>query len=168
MTEREDTRTLPEGATPATTPTVSQDIGYVLMSLVDSMGAVQDGLFALLNVAADNEDDFAKTAHWMADHIHDRFTHCMSLATTAHEACRIANQSPLKDIAEEAESAAARLRAFVAVEPEVMPHMTAQRAVDGAVADAVFILARALNWGTFEPMREGLRRAGIAAPVGEA
>ncbi len=154
---------------PADLPTIPQDIGTVLLSLVDAMNDVQTGLTAFLNVAADNGSDFSDTAHWMVNRIDADFGKALSLAQAAQNAWRFDAFKPSRDRTAEAEEAAARLRAFAAQEDlGVHPSVTTQKAIDDAVADAVYVLASALRWGQFEPMVDGLRRAGVVALAGEA
>ena len=151
------------------TPTVRQDIGCVLLSMLDAMSDVQTGLAAFMNVAADNEDDFARTAHWAVGKIDADFGKALSLARAAQNAWRFDAFQPSRDRTAAAEEAAARLRAFAAQETLAEhPTVTTQTAIDGAVADAVYVLASALRWGQFEPMVDGLRRAGVVAQGGEA
>ena len=61
MATSHDSGTASARATETPTPTVRQDIGCVLLSMLDAMNDVQTGLVAFMNVAADNEDDFART-----------------------------------------------------------------------------------------------------------
>ena len=145
------------------TPTVRQDIDSVLLHLVDALDKVQTGLTAFMLVAADNDSEFARTAHWMVGQIDANFGHAFSMASAAQDASRVERQRTDRDRASAAEEAAERLREFAETEPEALPHMTAQKAIDGAVTDAVFVLARAMSWGQYEPMVDGLRRAGAHA-----
>ena len=155
--------------TSADAPTVHQDIGCVLLSLVDAMNDVQTGLTAFMNVAADNGSEFSNTAHWMVGQIDADFDKVLSLAKAAQNAWRFDAFQPSRDRTAAAEEAAARLRAFAAQENlSEHPTVTTQTAIDGAVADAVFVLASALRWGQFEPMVIGLQRAGVVAPAGVA
>ncbi|MEI6558508.1 MAG: hypothetical protein WCO00_08870 [Rhodospirillaceae bacterium] len=168
MAENENTTESTEPTSP-NTPTVRQDIGTVLLSLVDAMNDVQTGLTAFLNVAADNGSNFADTAHWMVNRIDADFGKALSHAQAAQNAWRFDAFKPSRDRTAEAEEAAARLRAFAAQEDlGEHPSVTTQKAIDGAVADAVFVLASAMRWGQFEPMVIGLRRAGVVAQGGAA
>ena len=146
MNEREDTRTLPEGATPATTPTVPADVGTVIREATDILSTAQDGISALLTAAADNGDDFANVVHWMSKKIGEDIDTALAMVEAAHNACRtvsivLPDEAKLANATEAAE----RLRAFAAREDTRMPHVKAQDEIDGAVADAVYVLARALR-----------------------
>ena len=169
MADSENTRIVPDGTTTsADTPAVREDIARVLVDIVDALHAVNTGISSFLRVAADHKSDFADTSHWMVGKIGDDVDAAVALAEAALGAARVDSTKRKTDDAREAVEAAARLREFAATEPEELPHMTAQKAIDGAVADAVFVLARALRWGQFEPMVDGLRRAGVVAQGGEA
>ena len=88
----------------------------------------------------------------------------LGLVETAHDACRTASiVLPDEVKLANATEAAERLRAFTAREDDRMPHVIAQEEIDNAVADAVFVLARAQRWGQFEPIMKGLERAGMLA-----
>ena len=159
----------PTCATETPTPTVRQDIGCVLLSMLDAMNDVQTGLTAFLNVAADNGGNFSDTAHWMVSRIDADFGKALAMAQAAQNAWRFDAFQPSRDRTAAAEEAAARLREFAAQENlGEHPTVTTQTAIDGAVADAVYVLASALRWGQFEPMVDGLRRAGVVAQGGEA
>ena len=94
-----------------------------------------------MHVAADNDSEFARTAHWMVGQIDADFGHAFSMASAAQDAFRVERQLTDRDRESAAEEAAERLREFAATEPEVLPYMMAQKAIDGAIADAVFVLA---------------------------
>lgn len=155
---------IPAGNTAATdAPTVQEDIGRVLLDLVNVLDDVKCGLTAFLLTATDNNSEFARTAHWMIGKVDVDLLYALGLAKAAQTASRVESRAADRNATADAEEAAARLRAFAATEPKELPHMTVQKAIDGAVADAVFVLAQALRWGQFEPMVEGLRRAGVAS-----
>jgi hypothetical protein len=128
---------IPDTIPTTDTPTVHQDIGRVLLDLVGAMDDIQHGLTAFMNVAGDNDSEFARTAHWMVGQIGNSFDRCLGQAKAAQDAFRVESQARDRDRSKVADEAAARLRAFAKTEPEELPHMTAQVAIDGAVADAV-------------------------------
>ena len=163
MADSENTRIVPDGTT------IPADVGTVIREATDILSTAQDGISALLTAAADNGDDFANVVHWMSKKIGEDIDTALGLVETAHNACRTAS-IVLPDEAKlaNATEAADRLRAFAARTDDRMPHVKAQEEIDNAVADAVFVIAKALRWGQFEPMVDGLRRAGVVAQGGEA
>ena len=150
-------------------PTVPADIGTVIREALDILSTAQSGITALLVSAADNSGDYANCVHWITQKIGEDIDTAFGLVETAHTACRTAS-IVLPDEAKlaKATEAADRLRAFAARTDDRMPHVKAQEEIDNAVADAVFVMAKALRWGQFEPAMIGLQRAGIVAPVGAA
>ena len=80
---------------PATnaTPTVRQDIGTVLCRLVDALADVQTGLTAFMNVAADNDSEFARTAHYVVGKVDADLGEALTIASAAQDAFRVANQA---------------------------------------------------------------------------
>lgn len=158
MADSENTPTSLETPT-----TISRDITHLLTEAADVMDGVRAGLLAFLQVAADNGSDFSRTAHWMIGKVHDDFARAQAMVDASHAAARVDTIVAPWDRRQEATDAAIeRLKEFAAQHPDVLGG-DGQSRIDGAVADAVFVLARALRWGQFEPMVAGLRRAGIAA-----
>lgn len=146
-------------------PTIRADIARVLCDATDAMARVQYGLTAVLSVASDNDSEFANTAHWMVSRIDEDFAHAAGLIEAAHEAMRIENQTGIRSDVADSLKTVERLRKFVADNEDGekrFPYAVAQEAIDGAVADAVFVLAQTQRWGQFQPIMQGLQRAGMA------
>ena len=146
--------------------TVPADIGTVICEVTDILSTAQDGISALLTAATDSGDDFANVVSWMSKKIGEDIDTALSMVEAAHNACRTAS-IVLPDEAKlaNATEAAERLRAFAVREDERFPHVRAQAEIDNAVADAIFVLAKAQRWGTLQPIIEGLTRAGLLADV---
>ena len=158
------------GAVPADTTTtdIKADIGRALFGLIDAIEDVQTGINAFLQVAADSKSEFSQTAHWMIRKVDADLGNATELANVARGALQVGERTPSKQWVEEAQAAAERLKAFVAAAPAEPGVWEIENTIRGALSDAVFMLACAQRWGQFEPIVDGLRRAGVVAPAGEA
>ena len=131
MSDSDNARTVPADTAQAIQD-IEADIGHLMLEAVESLFQVEQGLTVFLSVAADNDSEFATTAHWMVRQIDGDFTYAKSLISRCQGALRAKSWLPSKTNADEAEAAAERLRVFA----EALPvNGLPQEAVDGAAFD---------------------------------
>lgn len=146
------------------------DIGSITgraCQLADDLNDVKRGVTAIVDFAAASDDGDAPSIAWIARRLEENVAAAIEtldgIRTTLAAPAMATNLARLA----ETEATVARFKAAAeGLAPDHAIHVQTQDVIDGAVADAVFVLARALRWGQFEPMVAGLRRAGIVG--GEA